>query len=299
MNEIMNISGIECYEKDGVAYLKLETVARGLGFTRTAASGNEVVRWETVRKYLAELGVPTSWHGDSQQVGKEGLPDFIPENVFYRLAMKAKNEVAEAFQAKIADVVIPSIRKHGAYMTPEALEKAVLNPDFLIRLAGELKQEQTRRLQAELERDSLRVQTITAGGGHHGVVTTRITRAEPGADLKHWPEIRELLNTYCGYDLGPEDVILLQIGGVWYFMADIGLRMLTPRELYRANGFPDDYKIERDYTGQTYGKSKQVARCGNAVPPPFAAALVRANLPEWCAGVEISTMEELERAVAV
>ena len=143
------------------------------------------------------------------------------------------------------------------------------------------------------------VQTITAGGGHHGVVTTRITRAEPGADLKHWPEIRELLNTYCGYDLGPEDVILLQIGGVWYFMADIGLRMLTPRELYRANGFPDDYKIERDYTGQTYGKSKQVARCGNAVPPPFAAALVRANLPEWCAGVEISTMEELERAVAV
>ena len=143
------------------------------------------------------------------------------------------------------------------------------------------------------------VQTITAGGGHHGVVTTRITRAEPGADLKHWPEIRELLNTYCGYDLGPEDVILLQIGGVWYFMADIGLRMLTPRELYRANGFPDDYKIERDYTGQTYGKSKQVARCGNAVPPPFAAALVRANLPEWCAGVEINTMEELERAVAV
>lgn len=96
-----------------------------------------------------------------------------------------------------------------------------------------------------------------------------------------------------------EDVILLHIGGVWYFMADIGLRMLTPRELYRANGFPDDYKIEQDYTGQTYGKSKQVARCGNAVPPPFAAALVRANLPEWCAGVEISTMEELERAVAV
>lgn len=143
------------------------------------------------------------------------------------------------------------------------------------------------------------VQTITAGGGHHGVITTQITRAEPGADLRHWPEIRELLNTYCSYDLGLEDAILFQIGGAWYFMADIGLRMLTPRELYRANGFPDDYKIERDYTGQTYGKSKQVARCGNAVPPPFATALVRANLPEWCAGVEISTMEELERAVAV
>ena len=111
-------------------------------------------------------------------------------------------------------------------------------------------------------------------------------------------EIRDLLNTYCGYNLGPEDVILFEIDGAAYFLADIGLRMLTPRELYRANGFPDDYKIERDYTGTVYPKTKQVARCGNAVPPPFATALVRANLPEWCSQ-EISTMEELERAVAV
>ena len=142
------------------------------------------------------------------------------------------------------------------------------------------------------------VQTITAGGGHFGVVTTVVAKAERAADLKHWPEIRDLLNTYCGYRLGPEDVILFEIGGTAYFMADIGLRMLTPRELYMANGFPQDYKIERDYTGREYPKTKQVARCGNAVPPPFATALVRANLPEWC-GVEINTMEELEKAVAV
>ena len=119
------------------------------------------------------------------------------------------------------------------------------------------------------------VQTITAGGGHFGVVTTVVVKAEPGADLKHWPEIRDLLNTYCGYNLGAGDVILFQIGETAYFMADIGLRMLTPRELYMANGFPQDYKIERDYTGREYPKTKQVARCGNAVPPPFATALVR------------------------
>ena len=141
-------------------------------------------------------------------------------------------------------------------------------------------------------------QTITAGGGHHGIVTTRIVKAEAGADLGHWPEIRELLNTYCDYTLGPEDVILFRIEGAWFFLADIGLRMLIPRELYRANGFPDDYKIDRDYLGNEYKKSKQVARCGNAVPPPFAEALVRANLPEWC-GEKIITMEELERKVAV
>ena len=142
------------------------------------------------------------------------------------------------------------------------------------------------------------VQTITAGGGHFGVVITVVDKAERDADLKHWPEIRDLLNTYCGYRLGPEDVILFRIDGVSYFMADIGLRMLTPRELYSANGFPPDYIIDRDYKGNSYGKSKQVARCGNAVPPPFAAALVRANLPEWC-GAEIRTMEELEKVVAV
>lgn len=142
------------------------------------------------------------------------------------------------------------------------------------------------------------VQTITASGLHHGVVTTRIERAAEGAPLQNWPKIRAALNEFCGYHLEENEVILFSIGGAWYFMADIGLRMLTPRELYRANGFPDDYKIERDYTGHEYGKSKQVARCGNAVPPPFATALVRANLPEWC-GLEINTMAEFEQAVAV
>ena len=142
------------------------------------------------------------------------------------------------------------------------------------------------------------LQTITAGGGHHGVVATRIVKAEPGADLQNWPKIRAALNEFCDYHLEDTEVILFSIGGAWYFMADIGLRMLTPRELYRANGFPDDYKIDRDYTGREYGKTKQVARCGNAVPPPFATALVRANLPEWC-GEEITTMEQLEKEVAV
>ena len=126
------------------------------------------------------------------------------------------------------------------------------------------------------------VQTITAGGRHHGVVTTEARKAEPGAELHNWPKIRGLLNIHCGYALADDEVLLLELGGAWYFIADIGLRMLIPRELYCANGFPDDYIIDRDYTGREYPKSKQIARCGNAVPPPFAEALVRANLPEWC-----------------
>jgi DNA (cytosine-5)-methyltransferase 1 len=62
---------------------------------------------------------------------------------------------------------------------------------------------------------------------------------------------------------------------------DIGMRMLQPHELYAAQGFPNNYIIDRDFDGRPYPKTEQVARCGNAVPPPFADALVRANLPEY------------------
>lgn len=81
------ISGVRGYEEDGVAYLHIEDSARGLGFTRTAESGNEVVRWERVDGYLSDLKfVPTRGH--------DGNPHdyYIPENIFYRLCMKAKSE---------------------------------------------------------------------------------------------------------------------------------------------------------------------------------------------------------------
>lgn len=140
-NELINISGIDCYEKDGIAFLKLEPVARGLGFTFIAKSGNEVVRWNTVYGYLENLGVATSCNGRGYQ---DCCPEYIPENIFYRLAMKAKNEAAEKFQEKVSDKIIPAIRKHGAYMTESVLEKALTSPDFLIQLATKLKDEQEK-----------------------------------------------------------------------------------------------------------------------------------------------------------
>ena len=145
MSEIINISGVDCYEKDGTAYLKLETVARGLGFTTVATSGNEVVRWARVSKYLEEIGF-------SQQVGKEV---FIPENIFYRLAMKAKNETAERFQAMVADEIIPSIRKRGMYATADTVEMMLSDPDTAIRLLNQIKEERAKRvaLEARIEED--------------------------------------------------------------------------------------------------------------------------------------------------
>lgn len=148
MNDIINIGGVDCYEKDGTAYLKLETVARGLGFTETK-DGKEYVMWRRVDGYLHNLGFGTSAE----------RPDFIPENIFYRLAMKAKNEAAEKFQAKIADEVIPSIRKHGAYITPETVDRMIESPDFGIKLLTALKDEQARRkaLEEQAENDAPKV----------------------------------------------------------------------------------------------------------------------------------------------
>lgn len=128
----------------------------------------------------------------------------------------------------------------------------------------------------------------------HGLVETRIEPVcSAGADLGNWSKIRELLNAYCGYTLKDDEILLFRIDGMDYFLADIGLRMLEPRELYNAQGFPPDYIIDTDCDGNLYSRTKQVARCGNAVPPPFAEALVRANLPEYC-GKSIKTMRELK-----
>lgn len=75
---------------------------------------------------------------------------------------------------------------------------------------------------------------------------------------------------------------LVTLQGQNYQIVDIGMRMLQPQELYPAQGFPPNYIIDRDFEGKPYPKTEQVARVGNSVPPPFAEALVRANLPEYC-----------------
>ena len=142
------------------------------------------------------------------------------------------------------------------------------------------------------------MQTVTTSAGEFALCKAYLAKMNDGDELGYWTEIRALLNEFCGYTLAEDEVLLLEIGGALYYIADIGLRMLSPRELYNAMGFPPDYIIDRDYEGHEYKKSAQVARCGNAVCPPVASALVRANLPEWC-GVTITTMAQLMDCVAV
>ena len=142
------------------------------------------------------------------------------------------------------------------------------------------------------------LRTITASIGEFAAVKTTIEQYTAGADLGYWPQVRELLNKHCGYNFADNEVLLLGISGKWYYISDIGLRMLTPRELYNAMGFLPDYCIDFDVDGKPYSKADKVARAGNAVCPAVSEALVRANFPERCIK-PLHTMAELERTVAV
>jgi len=139
--------------------------------------------------------------------------------------------------------------------------------------------------------------TVTAID-HNAVVMSYLKRPfntiTSQAQYNHIAEVEAFLIKYYGNDSAqslsePLHTItahdrfgLVALKGKNYQIVDIGMRMLTPRELFNAQGFPEDYIIDRDANGKYYPKSAQVARCGNAVPPPFAEALTRANLPELC-----------------
>lgn len=113
--------------------------------------------------------------------------------------------------------------------------------------------------------------TLTAGGGHVGEVRSFLVKYY--GNEQDGVSLREPLHTIPTRDRFG----LVTVHGVDYQIVDIGLRMLTPRELYRAQGFPDSYIIDRKPDGSPLTKTAQVRMCGNSVCPPLAHALVRAN----------------------
>ena len=179
---------------------------------------------------------------------------------------------------------------------------------------------------SETSKDEVRGQTIkdpimtVDGSNRYGLVTSFLSKfykSGTGQDIReplhtittspgHFGEVRAFLIKYYGDATGqdiekPLDTVttkdrfgLVTIEGVDYQIVDIGLRMLEPKELYGCQGFPDDYIIDRDYTGKTYPRSEQVKRCGNAVCPPIPAAMVRANLPELCVAERVGNLRIAE-----
>lgn len=87
--------------------------------------------------------------GVTDSIGREQQMNFVNEKNLYKVIMRSDKPQAEPFQDWVCGEVLPSIRKHGAYMTNDTLEKALASPDFLIQLATNLKEEQRKRIEAE------------------------------------------------------------------------------------------------------------------------------------------------------
>ncbi len=133
--------------------------------------------------------------------------------------------------------------------------------------------------------------TVSCSGAHHAEVQAFLVKYFSTGAAK---SVNEPLDTVTTKDR----FALVTIHGEEYIITDIKMRMLQPRELFNAQGFPHDYVIDHDADGHPYVKSKQVARCGNAVTPQVPAALVRANLPEYCE-IEKRSNEAVSRMLKV
>lgn len=147
------------------------------------------------------------------------------------------------------------------------------------------------------------ISTLTARD-HHALVTSNLVKYkgtskdgqpvdEPlhtvQANGNHYAEVRAFLLKYYGTDQDPRlkeplhtlttkaRFGLVTVAGIDYQIVDIGMRMLQPRELYRAQGFPDSYVIDPEFNGKPMTKTAQVRMCGNSVCPQVVEALVSAN----------------------
>lgn len=149
MNEIVTINNVRGYiDEKGTAWLNLEDVARGLGFTQIK-NKKEYIRWETVISYCNEF---------SQQVGKE---NFIPENVFYKLCMKANNEVARTFQDLVCDEILPNIRKNGGYIITQENDTPEMIMARAVLVAEKTINEQKEKIKILAEENKTQKQMIT------------------------------------------------------------------------------------------------------------------------------------------
>lgn len=253
---------------------------------RTAA---ECIDWTLPCPSIFERKKPLA-ENTMRRIAK-GLQKFVIDNPNPFIVQV--NHSGDAFRGADLDKPFPTVTaKHGfGVVTPyvmvnqhqnagskaEAPLHTVLTGNHHYLIAPNLIQYHSEQSGKEVRGQDLQrpFNTVTAGGGH-------------------FAEVRAFLIKYYGQGEGqkldnPLHTIttkdrfgLITVAGAEYQIVDIGMRMLTPRELFRAQGFSDDYIIEHDDKGKPYPKSAQVARCGNAVPPQLPAALLKANLPELC-----------------
>jgi DNA (cytosine-5)-methyltransferase 1 len=149
--------------------------------------------------------------------------------------------------------------------------------------------------------------TVTATGQHHAIIQAQIsadfarfhyerTRRVACFLIRHgtkgFRQWSQMVDQYAreGYWLP----VTVTAASETHVMTDIGMRMLQPRELFNAQGFPEDYKIDIEFNGRKLPKHAQVRMCGNSVSPPPAAALIAANVPELTINLTTQITEAAE-----
>ena len=150
MQKLVTIRNVRGYVNEtGTAYLNLEDVARGLGFIQIK-NGKEYIRWDRVTEYLKDFSFPTS-----------GENDFIPENIFYKLCMKANNETARKFQDLVCDEILPNIRRNGGYIvtSEEDDDEDIMARALIIaQKTIEKKNQKIKLLETKVEEDKPKVE---------------------------------------------------------------------------------------------------------------------------------------------
>lgn len=130
--------------EDGSVSMNAEDTAIGYGWYRVEEKNGKQyksIMWARMNGYCKDLGF-------AHECAKD---DYIPETLYYLLGMKASNENAKPFQMWIAADILPMVRKHGAYMTPQKIEEVLTDPDTLFKFAAILKEEQEKRKSLEIE----------------------------------------------------------------------------------------------------------------------------------------------------
>ncbi|MBR3746049.1 MAG: phage antirepressor KilAC domain-containing protein [Selenomonadaceae bacterium] len=226
MTEIITIQNVRAYlDANNTAWLNAADVARGLGFTETK-NGVEYIRWRTINGYLKGLGF-------SQEVAKDS---FIPENMFYRLAMKANNETAQIFQAKVADEILPAIRKRGVYATDDFIERTLANPDFAIRVFTQLKEER--------EKNALLTEQNALLSEHNTIL-------QPKAD-------------YCDAVLDSDELLdITDIAKEYGFSGQTFNRIIADFGIQYRKG--NTWALRQEYTGKDYARLKTSRLSGRTV----------------------------------
>ncbi len=127
-----------------------------LGQVRTVVQGEDV--WFVAKDVCEVLEIKNTTQAmqklDPEEhtmfnIGRQGETNIVNESGLYSLIMTSRKPQAKAFKKWVTSEVLPSIRKHGAYMTDQVLEQAVTNPDFMIGILTNLKEEQAKRIEAE------------------------------------------------------------------------------------------------------------------------------------------------------